>query len=935
MNPRFNLPINIKKSIKKLISTCRRKWLPLLLACLFVFFSFFPIPFSQVFFSSTSSKISLPSFIEPVNAQATPALCAVPGKDGVGAPAGVINTYYPGIGTATAGATSVSVGAIDVNGAPTAITAGDLLLIIQTQDATINFTNTDAYGDGVGGDVPALAAGGIQPSNGASGFTGGTAGRYEYVVATGSVAAGSVPIIGTNGGGLINSYSSAAATATQGKQAYQVVRVPQYSSATLGSATSSYWNGDTGGIVAYDVAGNLNLTGSINVDGRGFRGGGGRLLNGAVSPNTDYRTLSTLDKNGSKAEGIAGTPRYVIDPVNLILVDNGILNEGYPDGSYGRGAPGNAGGGSTDGNSDANDENSGGGGGSNGGSGGIGGRSWSSNLPTGGFGGAPFPAATNLLVLGGGGGAGTTNNGSFSPPDTDDSLSGLFSSGASGGGLVMLRTNTVSNAGTISANGANARSVTRDGGGGGGAGGSVLVSALSNNLTGLTVNVRGGNGGSAIFNDPHGPGGGGGGGVVVSNPGVTADLQGGIAGVTGIDANPNNGAVAGTGLAVPLAVGVVPGASSGAACVPALTVVKTTSTPTTNPGGTATYTIAVSNGAGLATANNVVINDNSLPTGFTLAAIPAPTITLTGGATRPTTSAPTAGTSNLSWGTFSIPGGGSVQIQFTVNVGAGVANGTYNNHASATYNDPATGGTRTVTYIDNTGEDVTVGLPSSLNLVKRITAINGTNINGFVSDTPTATSNDSDARWPSLNTQYLRGAINAPSVQPNDVIEYTIYFLSNGGRPARNVQLCDRIPTNTTFQPDTYGVGNGIVLGWDSTAAILPDPTTSTGPGKVALNNVPDADAGQFLATNVSVTNAPAPCNDGSTNPDGAILVRLGATTDVPFATGSGTPIDSYGFVRFAVRVRQDQSIRRDSALRAESLRINTNSRKCDNTFVN
>jgi uncharacterized repeat protein (TIGR01451 family) len=391
---------------------------------------------------------------------------------------------------------------------------------------------------------------------------------------------------------------------------------------------------------------------------------------------------------------------------------------------------------------------------------------------------------------------------------------------------------------------------------------------------------------------------------VVSNPGVIADLQGGIAGVTGIAANPNNGAVAGTGLAVPLAVGVIPGASSGAACVPALTVVKTTSTPTTNPGGTATYTIAVSNGAGLVTANNVVINDNSLPAGFTLAAIPAPTITLTGGATRPTTSAPTAGTSNLSWGTFSIPGGGSVQIQFTVNVDAGVANGTYNNPASATYNDPATGGTRTVNYIDNNGEDVTVGAPPNLNLVKRITAINNIPITGFADAPNTATSNDNDPNWPTANTQYLRGAIDVPSVQPNDVIEYTIYFLSNGGRSARNVQICDRIPANTTFQPDTYGSGNGIVLGWDSTAAILPDPTTSTGAGKVAISNVPDADTGQFLATNVSVTNAPAPCNDGSTNPDGAILVRLGATTNVPNATAVGTPTNSSGFIRFAVRVR-------------------------------
>ena len=571
MSSRLKLPVNLKKSIKKLVFSCRRRWLPLSLACLFLFLSFFPIPFPKIFFS-TASNNSLPTaLIDPVNAQTTPALCATPGKDGVGAPAGAVNTYYPGTATVAAGSTSIPVGAKDVNGSATDISAGDLLLVIQMQDAVIDSTNTDAYGDGVGGDVPPLVAGGIQPTNGASGFISGTAGRYEYVVATGPVSAGSVPIKGTNASGLINTYFSSAATGVQGKQTYQVVRVPQYSTSTLGSATSPYWNGSTGGIVAFDVAGNLDLTGTINVDGKGFRGGGGRLLTGAVGglANTDFRTLSTDGANGSKAEGIAGTPRFVIDPSTLTLVDN--TTEGYPNGSYGRGSPGNAGGGSTDGDPNnspnGNDENSGAGGGSNGGFGGIGGRTWNSNLPSGGFGGKPFPAASNLLVLGGGGGAGTTNNGSFSPPNTDTSASGLYSSGASGGGMVMLRTNTVSGTGAISANGSNARNVTRDGGGGGGAGGSVLVSALSNNLAGLTVNVRGGKGGDAIFAAPHGPGGGGGGGVVVASPGATINRQGGAAGITGNGGpDPNNAALAGEGSSIPIPLASIPGASSGALC---------------------------------------------------------------------------------------------------------------------------------------------------------------------------------------------------------------------------------------------------------------------------------------------------------------------------------------------------------------------------------
>ncbi|PZV16204.1 MAG: hypothetical protein DCF20_08665 [Pseudanabaena sp.] len=563
MSSPFKIPAQIKKSLRSLVYTYRRKWLPVLLACLFVLFSFFPIPFPQVFFSATSNKVLSPSFIEPVNAQATPALCATPGRDGVGTPAGVINTYYPGTATVAAGATSIPVGASV--GAPTNIAAGDLLLIIQMQDAVINSTNTDAYGNGVGGDVPPLLAPPAPqpPTNGASGFISSTAGRYEYIVATGPISAGAVPIRGANGSGLINTYFSAAATATQGQQTYQVVRVPQYSTSTLGSATSPFWNGSTGGIVVYDVAGNLNLNGgAIDVSGRGFRGGGGRQLGGAVSPNTDYRTLSTLAKNGSKGEGIAGTPRFVINPTTLALFDNTI--EGYPNGSYGRGAPGNAGGGSTDGNTNSNDQNTGGGGGSNGGFGGIGGRAWFSDLPTGGFGGAPVPAATNILVLGGGGGAGTTNDGSGAGVVPNGA--GIFSSGASGGGLVMLRTNTVSGVGTISANGTSARSVTQDGGGGGGAGGSVLVSALSNNLTGLTVNVNGGNGGDAIFAQPHGPGGGGGGGVVVASPGVTINSSGGAAGFTGIPPNLNNGALAGSGFAIPIAPTAIPGVGSGASC---------------------------------------------------------------------------------------------------------------------------------------------------------------------------------------------------------------------------------------------------------------------------------------------------------------------------------------------------------------------------------
>src|ERR1043166_5646791 len=112
--------------------------------------------------------------------------------------------------------------------------------------------------------------------------------------------------------------------------------------------------------------------------------------------------------NGSKGEGIAGTPRYIYQhgaTIGAPASGNGPLNtgvEGYANGSFGRGAPGNAGGGSTDGTPDVdNGQNSGGGGGGNGGSGGSGGNSWNSNLPVGGQGGGSISPMLTRITMGG------------------------------------------------------------------------------------------------------------------------------------------------------------------------------------------------------------------------------------------------------------------------------------------------------------------------------------------------------------------------------------------------------------------------------------------------------------------------------------------------------------------------------------------------------
>ncbi len=626
-------------------------------------------------------------------------LCALPGQDGVAsALSGAVNTYYPGT---SASGTSITVGA--ARGA-TAIQAGDLLLVIQMQGAEIDATNTGTYGDGDSANngttgLPANPA--IGNPNGNLNNANFTAGNFEYVVATSGVVGGTISISTS----LVNTYSNAN-FGSQGQRRFQVIRIPQYTSATLsGTVTALPWDGTTGGIVAMDVAGTLNMGGqTINVTGQGFRGGGGRQLGGvAGGSNTDVRTLASVNNNAAKGEGTAGTPQYVLN--SSALLNTSV--EGYPSGSNGRGAPGNAGGGGTDGRASNNDQNAGGGGGSNGGIGGRGGNTWSSNLPYGGVGGAAFSAAAaNRLVLGGGGGAGTTNNGTGTPG------SGLASSGAAGGGSVLIRTGAIGTGGTITADGASPTSIpANDASGGGGAGGSVLVISQNNSAAGLTINARGGQGGTNTGGgSPHGPGGGGGGGIVFASPGTSAQLAGGAAGTT--TGGVFGGATGGTGLSLPVSVTPADATTSiaGASCVPQLTVTKTTSTPSVDAGSTATYTITVANAANKVSATAVDISD-ALPAGFTYASVDS--VNLSGGATRTTTTNPTVGATNPSFGRFTIPGGGQVQITFTTNVGLSTAAGTYQNPATATYLDPkrtTAGGTTTAIYdsASSTGEDVTV-----------------------------------------------------------------------------------------------------------------------------------------------------------------------------------------------------------------------------------
>jgi uncharacterized repeat protein (TIGR01451 family) len=555
---------------------------------------------------------------------------------------GVLNTYYPGTANVAAGATSIPVGA--ATGAGTAIAAGNLLLVIQMQDASINLSNNVAYGNGFTGQ----------------GFTNlNSAGDYEFVTAQTAVGTGggSVTISGAGaGGGLVFAYHSAAVSATAGQSTYQVIVVPQYTTASFSAATPPTalpWNGSTGGVLALDTSGTLTLnSATVSVNGQGFRGGAGLQMSGTPTPapnplpaNTDFLqtapatyTPTTTGSTGNgqvgwdapKGEGIAGTPAWVESGGTFLATGTG-----YPsgtagvDGSMARGAPGNAGGGGTDGDpqtasAGGNDQNAGGGGGGNGGAGGFGGDSWDSNLSVGGEGGGAFPATINRIAMGGGGGAGTRNN-----SNGDNQASG----GATGGGIIIIRTFALSGTATLTANGVSAYDGTlNDAGGGGGAGGSIVVLSANGGEGGLTLQANGGNGGDAWAIEPftwgnrHGPGGGGGGGVVlVSGTPASLSVTGGTSGTTetpGVTYGATNG-TAGTSV-TNASISSTSGTQSGAECTPDMTLSKNSSGTFTR-GLTASYTIPVSNVSLYGpSAGTVTVND-TLPVGLT------PTSTGTGG----------------------------------------------------------------------------------------------------------------------------------------------------------------------------------------------------------------------------------------------------------------------------------------------------------------
>ena len=206
-----------------------------------------------------------------------------------------------------------------------------------------------------------------------------------------------------------------------------------------------------------------------------------------------------------------------------------------------------------------------------------------------------------------------------------------------------------------------------------------------------------------------------------------------------------------------------------------LNVDKTTSTPSlvnTTSGTVATYTITVNN-SGNSTATSVQIND-VLPTGFTFASNTLPV--LAGGATRTAISNPAVGATAPTWGTFSIPAGGSVVITFNANVAATVGGGIYDNSASiATGSNASQINNYDGTLSTNAAEDVSIS--TALLVVSKV------------------------SNSPVVNLVAGAGTAN-----------YTITVKNNGSAAATGVVVSDALPS-TAPNVFSYNATASVTLG--------------------------------------------------------------------------------------------------------------------------
>lgn len=128
------------------------------------------------------------------------------------------------------------------------------------------------------------------------------------------------------------------------------------------------------------------------------------------------------------------------------------------------------------------------------------------------------------------------------------------------------------------------------------------------------------------------------------------------------------------------------------------------------------------------------------------------------------------------------------------------------------------------------GQTIVRDLTASPN-VAGATPIGAGNYNPTITVTTTLTSPNLNI---ALTQAHVYGVGNITNPAPGDSIEYTLTITNNGTGTATNLTTSNAIPTNTTFGPDSYGTGMGILV------------------DGVAKTNAIDVDNANFNANTVS-----------------------------------------------------------------------------------
>lgn len=299
----------------------------------------------------------------------------------------------------------------------------------------------------------------------------GTAGTRTLTVSAGlAFASGNIVMIhqtrGTGAGnweiGQVDSYSGTTLTlkfnlvntyTDSGASQAQVLVLKQYSKVTIsGTLTPKLWDGNTGGILAFLCSGITTITGTINANGTGFRGGIHNATESSTATQGEASIGNGTTSNAANGMGGGGATK--------VLGSNG--------------AGGGGGGHSASGSTAPNQ--------------GVG-------PSLGGTGGGTGGNADLTTMLFGGGGGGATGQGN----------SGTKGDGGTSGGIVLGIGVTFTITGSITANGntGNSANSVTEGSGGSGGGGSVLLKARTVTLgtslitaTGGVANTTGGDGGA-------------------------------------------------------------------------------------------------------------------------------------------------------------------------------------------------------------------------------------------------------------------------------------------------------------------------------------------------------------------------------------------------------------------------------------------------------